>query len=60
MKRRLYSHAAVEHVESGTRFRTFAAAARYIGGDRWGVKRCCYGVQHSHKGQHFRFVGRKG
>jgi hypothetical protein len=47
------------HVESGKIFTTYAAAAKHVGGNRWGVKHCAMGIQGSHKGQHFKYVSNK-
>lgn len=58
MRLKSYRHPTIEHVETGRKYRTYSAAARAIGGDRWGVKRCCNGVQHSHRGNHFRFTNK--
>lgn len=52
-------HLAVMHVESGKIFTTYAAAAKHVGGNRWGVKHCAMGIQGSHKGQHFKYVPNK-
>lgn len=49
------AHLSILHVETGNVYRTYSSAAKAIGGNRWGVRYCCMGIQKQHKGQHFEY-----
>lgn len=51
-------HPKIER-EDGTVFDTYTEAGDSIGGNRWGVMKCCYNIQRHHKGVKFRFVEKK-
>lgn len=49
-------HDPVKHVETGEVYDTYTAAAKAIGGNRWGVRFTAMGIQDNHLGQHYVYV----
>ena len=50
------NHPPVLNIETGMIFETYTEAAKAIGGSRYGVYKCCVGVQEHHHNYHFKFT----
>jgi hypothetical protein len=49
------NHPPVKNFDTGETYKTYVSAAKAINGNRYGIYRCCIGIQRKHKGYHFGF-----
>lgn len=50
------THPKIVRKDTGEVFDTFTEAGDSVGGSRFGVMKCCYKIQHKHKGREFEFI----
>lgn len=49
------THPKILRTDTGEIFETYTEAGDSVGGSRYGVMKCCYRIQRSHKGKKFVF-----
>lgn len=53
------NHPPIINLDTGEVFETYTEAGQSVGGSRFGVMKCCTGLQSNHYGYKFRFVKEK-
>jgi hypothetical protein len=53
------NHPPIINLDTGEVFETYTEAGRSVGGSRFGVMKCCTGLQNHHYGYKFRFIKEK-